>query len=123
MARSAALISLVLAAVAGGPANAAGVLAGSWGNDVGCAGVKAGYQDSDAYVLLTSEGIETYGSGCRFEQQLTTAPGTQSLRSTCSAEGEAGTTIETILVTNKGADGFFVTIPGLEELGPLQSCS
>jgi hypothetical protein len=54
---------------------------------------------------------------------LTTALGTQSLDATCSAEGEAGTTIETILVTNKGADGFFVTIPGLEELGPLQSCS
>jgi hypothetical protein len=123
LARSAALISLVLAAVAGGPATAAGVLAGSWGNDVGCAGVKAGYQDSDAYILLTAEGIETYGSGCRFDQQLTSALGTQSLDATCSAEGEAGTTIETILVTNKGADGFFVTIPGLEELGPLQSCS
>ncbi|WP_202326943.1 hypothetical protein [Mesorhizobium sp. 113-3-9] len=123
MARSAALILLVLAAVAAGPASAAGVLAGSWGNDVGCAGVKAGYQDSDAYILLTAEGIETYGSGCRFEQQLTTAPGKQSLGATCSAEGEAGTTIETILVTNKGQDGFFVTIPGLEEMGPLQSCS
>jgi len=123
LARSAALILVVLVAVAGGPATAAGVLAGSWGNDVGCAGVKAGYQDSDAYILLTAEGIETYGSGCRFEQQLTTAPGTQSLGATCSAEGEAGTTIETILVTNKGEDGFFVTIPGLEEMGPLQSCS
>ncbi|TPN43567.1 MULTISPECIES: hypothetical protein [unclassified Mesorhizobium] len=123
MARSAALISVVLAAVAGGPASAAGVLPGSWGNDVGCAGAKAGYQDSDAYILLTAEGIETYGSGCRFDQQLTSAPGIQSLRSTCSAEGEAGTTVETILVTNKGEAGFFVTIPGLEELGPLQSCS
>ncbi|AEH87929.1 hypothetical protein [Mesorhizobium opportunistum] len=123
MARSAALISVVLAAVAGGPASAAGVLPGSWGNDVGCAGVKAGYQDSDIYILLTAEGIETYGSGCRFDQQLTSALGTQSLRSTCSAEGEAGTTVETILVTNKGEAGFFVTIPGLEELGPLQSCS
>ncbi|MCA0035271.1 hypothetical protein [Mesorhizobium sp. B263B2A] len=123
MARSAALLSVVLAAVAGGPASAAGVLPGSWGNDVGCAGVKAGYQDSDIYILLTAEGIETYGSGCRFDQRLTSALGTQSLRSTCSAEGEAGTTVETILVTNKGEAGFFVTIPGLEELGPLQSCS
>ncbi|ESY79690.1 hypothetical protein X740_15010 [Mesorhizobium sp. LNHC221B00] len=123
MARSAALLSVVLAAVAGGPASAAGLLRGSWGNDVGCAGVKAGYQDSDAYILLTAEGIETYGSGCRFDQQLTSARGTQSLHSTCSAEGEAGTTVETILVTNKGEAGFFVTIPGLEELGPLQSCS
>ncbi|WP_245456006.1 hypothetical protein [Mesorhizobium sp. M7A.F.Ca.US.008.03.1.1] len=48
MARSAALISLVLAASVAGPAAAGGVLAGSWGNDVGCVGVKAGYQDSDA---------------------------------------------------------------------------
>ena len=123
MARSAALILVVLVAVAGGPATAAGVLAGSWGNDVGCAGVKAGYQDSDAYILLTAEGIETYGSGCRFEQQLTSVPGAQSLDATCSAEGEAGTTIETVVVTNRGEDGFFVTIPGLEEMGPLQSCS
>ncbi|TIN17918.1 MAG: hypothetical protein E5Y31_28245, partial [Mesorhizobium sp.] len=61
MARSAALISLVLAASVAGPAAAGGVLAGSWGNDVGCAGVKAGYQDSDAYIVLTAEGIETYG--------------------------------------------------------------
>lgn len=123
MARSAALLSLVLAAVVTGPAAASDALAGSWGNDIGCAGVRAGSQDSDAYILLTAEGIETYGSGCRFDQQLTSAPGTQSLRSTCSAEGEAGTTIETIVVTNKGEDGFFVTIPGLEEMGPLQSCS
>lgn len=100
------------------------MLAGSWGNDEGCAGVKAGYQDSDGYIVLTAEGIETYGSGCRFAQQLTTVVlGAQSVKSTCSAEGEAGTTIETIVVTNKGEDGFFVTIPGLEELGPLQSCS
>lgn len=123
MARSAALISLIVAAGVIDPATAAGVLAGSWGNDVGCAGVKAGFQDSDAYILLTAEGIETYGSGCRFEQQLTSVPGTQSLRSTCSAEGEAATTIQTIVVTNRGEDGFFVTIPGLEEMGPLQSCS
>ncbi|UVK46145.1 hypothetical protein BPNPMPFG_001757 [Mesorhizobium sp. AR07] len=123
MARSAALLSLVWAAVVTGPATAAGVLAGSWGNDVGCAGVKAGSQDSDAYIVLTAEGIETYGSSCRFAQQLMSVPGAQSLRSTCSAEGEAGTTIETIVVTNKGEDGFFVTIPGLDEMGPLQSCS
>ena len=73
--------------------------------------------------MLTADGFETYGSGCQFVQQLTTAPGTQSLGATCSAEGEAGTTIETVVVTNKGEDGFFVTIPGLEEMGPLQSCS
>lgn len=71
------------------------MLAGSWGNDVGCAGVKAGYQDSDAYIVLTAEGIETYGSGCRFARQLTPVLGAQSLTSTCSAEGEAGTTMET----------------------------
>ncbi|KRB33069.1 hypothetical protein ASD99_17640 [Mesorhizobium sp. Root695] len=122
MARSAALISLVLAASVAGPA-AGGVLAGSWGNDVGCAGVKAGYQDSDAYIVLTAGGIEAYGSGCRFAQQLTPVLGAQSLISTCSVEGEAGTTTETVVVTNKGEDGFFVTIPGLEEMGPLQSCS
>ncbi|MER8982491.1 hypothetical protein [Mesorhizobium sp. M0870] len=123
MARSAALISLVLMATASGPAAADGLLAGSWGNDVGCAGVKAGYQESDAYIVLTAEGVETYGSGCRFTQQLTSVLGAQSLGATCSAEGEAGTTIETVVVTNKGEDGFFVTIPGLEEMGPLQLCS
>ncbi|MER8748547.1 hypothetical protein NKH57_04580 [Mesorhizobium sp. M1050] len=122
MARSAALFSLVLAAIVSGPA-AGGVLAGSWGNDVGCAGLKVGYQDSDAYIVLTAEGIETYGSGCRFAQQLAPMLGTQSLSSTCSAEGEAGTAIETVEVTNKGKVGFFVTIPGLEVMGPLQSCS
>jgi len=123
LASKAALISLVVATMAASPASAAGVLAGSWGNDVGCAGVKAGYQDSDAYIVLTAEGIETYGSGCRFEQQLTSVPGAQSLDATCSAEGEAGTTIETVVGTNRGEGGFVVTIPGLEEIGPLQSCS
>ncbi|QPC95190.1 hypothetical protein GA829_17275 [Mesorhizobium sp. INR15] len=108
---------------AAGPASAASVLAGAWGNEAGCAGIKAGSQDSDAYILLTAEGIETYGSGCRFAQRLTSVPGAQSLDATCSAEGEAGTTAETVVVTNRGADGFFVTIPGLEEMGPLQSCS
>ena len=123
MPNSAALISLVVATVIAGPAEAASVLVGSWGNDAGCVVAKAGYQDRDDYIVLTAEGIETYGSGCRFAQQLTSAPGTQSLDATCSAEGEAGTTAETVVVTNKGEGGFFVTIPGLEEMGPLQPCS
>jgi hypothetical protein len=122
LANSLAIVSLVVASIAAGPA-AAEILAGSYGNDVGCAGVRLGYQDSDAYVVLTAEGVETYGSGCRFAQQLVTAPGTQSLSSTCFAEGEEKTTTETVKVTNKGADGFFVTLPGLEEIGPLKSCS
>ena len=112
-----------MATIVAGQAAAADVLAGAYGNDVGCAGVLAGSQDSDEYVVLTADGIETYGSGCRFAKQLVTAPGTQSLRSTCFAEGEEGETTETVRVINKGADGFFVTLPGLEELGPLQSCS
>lgn len=122
LANSLAIASLVVASIVAAPA-AADVLAGSYGNDVGCAGVRAGYQDSDEYVVLTADGIETYGSGCRFAQQLVTTPGTQSLSSTCFAEGEEGTTTETVKVTNKGADGFFVTIPWLEEIGPLKSCS
>jgi hypothetical protein len=113
----------VVATVVVAPAHAASVLVGSWGNDAGCVVAKAGYQDGDDYIVLTAEGIETYGSGCRFAQQLTSAPGTQSLDATCSAEGEAGTTAETVVVTNKGEGGFFVTIPGLEEMGPLQPCS
>ncbi len=123
MRNAAALISLVAATVVVAPAHAASVLLGSWGNDAGCVFAKAGYQDRDDYIVLTAEGIETYGSGCRFAQQLTSAPGTQSLEATCSAEGEAGTTAETVVVTNKGEGGFFVTIPGLEEMGPLQPCS
>ncbi|WP_246691124.1 MULTISPECIES: hypothetical protein [unclassified Mesorhizobium] len=106
-----------------GPATAADRLLGSWGNDAGCVVAKAGYQDGDDYIVLTAEGIETCGSGCRFAQQLTSTPGTQSLDATCSAEGEAGTTAETVVVTNEGEGGFFVTIPGLEEMGPLQPCS
>ena len=118
----AALISFVVAIVIVGPATAADRLLGSWGNDAGCVFAKAGFQDRDDYIVLTAEGIETYGSGCRFAQQLTSAPGSQSLTATCSAEGEAGTTAETVVVTNKGEGGFFVTIPGLEEMGPLQPC-
>ncbi|MER8381511.1 MULTISPECIES: hypothetical protein [unclassified Mesorhizobium] len=107
--------------LASGPA--ADVLAGSFGNEVGCAGVRLGYQDRDDYVVLTAEGVETYGSGCEFAQPLTTTPGTQLLSSTCFAEGEEGTTTDVVKVINKGGDGFFVTIPGLEEIGPLKSCS
>ncbi|ESW68915.1 hypothetical protein X771_07470 [Mesorhizobium sp. LSJC277A00] len=118
-----ALISLVVAMVVAGPATGAERLVGFWGNDAGCVFAKAGFQGRDDYIVLTAEGIETYGSGCRFAQQLTWAPGTQSLDATCSAEGEAGTTAETVVVTNKGEGGFFVTIPGLEEMGPLQPCS
>ena len=124
LARSAALIRLVLATVAGGPATAAGVLAGAWGNDVGCAGVKAGYQDSDAYIVLTAEGIETYGSGCRFAQQLTTVPGAQSLSSRpVPPRARRGRRSKQLWSPTRERMVSFVTIPGLEELGPLQSCS
>ncbi|MER9880797.1 MULTISPECIES: hypothetical protein [unclassified Mesorhizobium] len=122
MASQTAIISMAAVILAAGPA-AADVLAGSFGNEVGCVGVRLGYQDSDDYVVLTAEGIETYGGGCQFAQRLTTAPGTLLLSSTCFAEGEEGTTTEVVKVINRGADGFFVTIPGLEEIGPLKSCS
>ncbi|MER9340256.1 hypothetical protein NKI41_05615 [Mesorhizobium sp. M0601] len=108
--------------LAAGPA-AADVLAGSFGNEVGCAGVRLGYQDSDDYVVLTADGVETYGSGCQFAQRLTAAPGTLLLSSSCFAEGEEGSTTDVVKVINRGGDGFFVTIPGLEEIGPLKSCS
>ncbi|MER9710437.1 hypothetical protein [Mesorhizobium sp. M0213] len=115
-------VSTAVLILAAGPA-AAGVLTGSYGNDVGCAGVVAGYQDGDDYVVLTADGIETYGSGCRFVQRLTTTAGTQLLSSSCFAEGEEGSTTDIVKVANKGEDGFFVTIPGLDEIGPLKSCS
>ncbi|MER8836292.1 hypothetical protein NKJ72_00715 [Mesorhizobium sp. M0045] len=122
MASHGAIISLAAVILAARPA-AADVLAGSYGNGVGCAGVRLGYQDSDDYVVLTADGVETYGSGCEFARRLTTMPGTQLLNSTCFAEGEEGTTTDAVKVVNKGGDGFFVTIPGLEEIGPLKSCS
>ncbi|MER9874265.1 hypothetical protein [Mesorhizobium sp. M0195] len=122
MASHGAIISLAAVILAAGPA-AADVLAGSYGNEVGCTGVRLGYHDSDDYVVLTADGVETYGSGCEFAQRLTAMPGTQLLNSTCFAEGEDGTTTDVVKVVNKGGDGFFVTIPGLEEIGPLKSCS
>ena len=45
------------------------------------------------------------------------------MSSTCFAEGEEGETTETVKVTIKGTDDVFVTIPGLEEIGPLKTCS
>ena len=51
---------------------------------------KAGFQDSDDYIVLTAEGIETYGSGCRFAQQLTSVPGTQSLECDLFRRGRGG---------------------------------
>lgn len=98
-------------------------LAGSFGNETGCVGVVRGYQDTDDYMVLTAAGVETYGTGCQFARQLDALSGTQLMQSVCSAEGEAGTTNDIVKVANRGSAGYFVTLPGLEEWGPLKPCS
>jgi hypothetical protein len=65
-------------------------LSGPYGNGDGCKLAKQGFMDSDAAVLLKSDGFVTYGSSCEFVQVLLSKDGTKVVTGLCHSEGEEG---------------------------------
>lgn len=95
---------------------------GVYGNAAGCAVYATGNVEGDAGVYLTPDSFSSYGSGCDFEKLVSSVNGTVTLSGVCSAEGEPGATKDTVAVTGNGVDGYFVTLEGLDPIGPLTLC-
>ena len=124
MARSIARFGVVLLGlVFAGPASA-GVLPiiGVYGNGAGCVAYATGNVDGDDYVYLTPDSFSSYGSGCDFDTLVSSVDGVLTASGICSAEGEEGTTTDTIVVTGSSMQGYVVDLEGLDPIGPLTLC-
>ena len=115
--------SVMLGLAFAGPAGASVLpIIGIYGNAPGCLVYATGNVEGDEGVYLTPDSFSSYGSGCDFETLVSSVDGVVTLSGVCSAEGEPGTTKDTVIVTGNGVDGYFVTLEGLDPIGPLTLC-
>jgi hypothetical protein len=113
-----ALIALTTPAVA----NAVLPLDGIFGNQSGCDYFMTGNLENDEAVVLTPDTFTTYGSGCYFIELLDGLGDVFTIAATCTAEGEEGSTHETIRVSDNGPEGIVVELVGVGEFGPIFPC-
>ena len=102
----------------------AGVLPfdGAFGNVDGCHLYMTGDFRSDDVFLLTPDTFTSYGTGCDFEELLSSNEVVFSIKAACSSEGEAGTESDLVTVINHGAEGYGIRFDGLDEWGPYAAC-
>ncbi|MEO5805855.1 hypothetical protein [Devosia sp.] len=106
-----------------GPASAEVLpIIGVYGNAAGCVAYASGNIDSDDFVFLTPDSFSSYGSGCDFDTLVSAVDGVFTLGGVCSAEGEEGTTMDSVVVSGSSIDGYFVKLEGLDTIGPLKLC-
>jgi hypothetical protein len=115
--------AVLLVAVLSSPAFADVLpIGGIFGNNDGCRLFATGRVDGDAYMLLTPDTFSSYGTGCDFESLASTDGPVFTVSATCSAEGEAGVTTDTVRIIDHGSDGYAIQFDGLEEWGPMTAC-
>lgn len=85
-------------------------LDGVWGNEAGCKFAKAGQSEDDSFVVLKSDGLQSYGTGCEWLQVLTAKNGTQVATGLCGYEGEDGLGSETFVIAPDMADPTLIKI-------------
>lgn len=112
---------------------AAGVLAASaqgltldgvWGNVAGCKFAKDGQSEDDSFVVLKSDGLQSYGTGCEWVQVFKGKNAEQVAVGLCGYEGEDGLGSETFVIAADRADAALMKIyAGHGELwGEVRKC-
>lgn len=97
-------IALLLAGTTAPKAEAVLKLDGVWGNEAGCKYAKEGTSEDDSFVVLKSDALESYGTGCEWVQVFTGKSGAQVAIGLCGYEGEGGLGSETFVVSPDMAD-------------------
>jgi hypothetical protein len=99
----------------------AGVLpfAGVFGNDAGCAFYMTGKASPDM-VVLTPDTVSSGKGGCDFVSLTATESSGFSVGAVCSGDGHEG--MDQVSIADRGEAGFFVSVNGQAEWGPLLAC-
>jgi hypothetical protein len=79
-------------------------ISGSYGNADGCKYARDGFLEDDELLLLTPDGIRSYGSDCEFVQVLTAKDGTKVVTGLCHSEGEEGVGVHSFAIAKSQKD-------------------
>lgn len=115
-------LALILGTVLAGPAGAAGVLDGSYGDKEGCHYAETGESSgADIFFLLNGEGVTTAASYCEFKGEGTKAGDVTTVPAECHEEGSEETTPYDLTLTPESG-GYTVSFPDGTRWGPLARC-
>lgn len=83
-------------------------LGGNYGNEAGCRYLKTNEYGDESVVFLTSEGYQTFASGCDFVQATPVRDGSHILTMLCAEEGEGALSIQfgRIIKSPDGSDTY-----------------
>jgi hypothetical protein len=94
-------------------------IAGVFGNEAGCAFYMTGKASADM-VVLTPDTVSSGTGGCDFISLTATESSGFSVGAVCSGDGHEG--IDAVSIADRGEAGFFVSVNGEAEWGPLTAC-
>jgi hypothetical protein len=97
-------------------------LEGIFGNASGCDYFMTGELNSDDLLLLTPDTLTTYGTGCYFESLTASTHYSYTINALCTAEGEEGSSRETVTVFDRAEDGLMVDLVDVGLFGPIFPC-
>ena len=103
-------------------ANAVLPLEGIFGNASGCDYFMTGERQSDDLLVLTPDTLTTYGTGCYFESLTARTDYSYTISALCTAEGEEGSSHETVKVFDMAENGLMVELVGVGMFGPIFPC-
>jgi hypothetical protein len=115
-------LALLLGIAVSGPAAAAAIVDGSYGDEEGCRYAETGdTSGSDIFFLLDAKGVTTAVSYCEFKGEGKTIGSATKVAAECHEEGyEAITPYELMLTPGNG--GYTVGFPDGARWGPLMRC-
>lgn len=94
-------------------------IVGVFGNDAGCAFYMTGEASPDM-VVLTPDTVSSGKGGCDFVSLTATESSGFSVGAVCSGDGHEG--MDQVSIADRGEAGFFVSVNGQAEWGPLLAC-
>lgn len=95
---------------------------GVFGDGGGCAFFMTGEAEGQDFLLLTPDTFQSNDLACYFKSLTTQDDATYSVAVSCSGETDAALNAGALTVRH-GDDGYFVTVDGFEERGPLTPCA
>ena len=115
-------LALLLGIALAGPAGAADLVDGSYGDTEGCRYAETGdTSGADFFFLLNKEGVTTAASYCEFKGEPKQVGGATKVAAECHEEGYEETTQRELTLT-PDAGGYTISFPDGTRWGPLMRC-
>ncbi|MEW9614339.1 hypothetical protein AB3G45_10980 [Shinella sp. S4-D37] len=115
-------LALLLGIALAGPAGAADLVDGSYGDTEGCRYAESGdTSGADFFFLLNKDGVTTAAASCEFKGEGRPAGNATTVAAECHEEGYEETTPHELTLTPESG-GYTVSFPDGTRWGPLMRC-